>query len=317
MKSLLSLRVISKLRVAEHIIAIDLVSEDGEDLPVYEPGSHIDLHLAPGLSRCYSLYGRNSERNVYRIAVLREHEGRGGSRHIHDQLSLGDVISATPPRNNFPLHTAPHHVMFAGGIGITPVLSMAWSLWERRESFHLHYCGRSLDRMAFRGELTTAPFASNVSLYTNDAAPSEQLDINGVFSDTPPGTHFYTCGPTGFIDWVEKNGALYNLDSAHFHHEHFAAEIDTKGDEFEVFLARSKLTVNVHENETIASALLRIGLEIPISCAQGVCGNCITTVLEGIPDHRDQYLMDSEKKSNSLMTLCCSRAVSKRLTLDI
>lgn len=313
----LNLSVAARRLVAEDIIALELVSIDGKELPEFEAGSHIDLQLAEGLSRSYSLYGSSTERHVYRIAVLLEPDSRGGSRHVHNELKVGDKVIVTPPRNNFALRTAPHHVLFAGGIGITPMLSMAWALWEHGESFHLHYCARSLKRMALRDVLTTGPFARHVSLYLNDASPSEQLDIEAVLSTGPKGTHFYTCGPGGFIEWVEAKGLECGVDPMHMHHEYFTADVDTKGDEFEVFLAKSNITVKVHENESIAEALLKVGLEVPISCAQGVCGTCITPVLEGTPDHRDQYLMESEKESNKMMTVCCSRAFSSRLVLDI
>lgn len=316
-RQFLNLKITAKRQVADDIVALDLVSSDGKELPEFEAGSHIDLQLAEGISRSYSLYGSSTERHVYRIAVLREPDSRGGSRYIHDALNVGDRVNATPPRNNFSLHEAPHHVLFAGGIGVTPMLSMAWTLWERGESFHLHYCARSLTRMALRDALTTGPFAKHVSLYLNDASPAEQLDIEAVLTNAPQGTHFYTCGPGGFIEWIETKASQCSIDPQYLHHEYFTAEVDTKGNGFEVFLAKSNITVKVHENESIADALFKVGLDVPISCAQGVCGTCITPVLEGTPDHRDQYLMTSEKESNKMMTLCCSRALSSRLVLDI
>ncbi len=314
----LTLRVAAKRTLADDIVALELVGTDRAVLPPFEAGAHIDLKLPNGLIRSYSLYGRTSEPDVYRIAVLREANGRGGSHYVHDELRTGDLLTVGTPRNNFPLRPAAFHLLLAGGIGITPLLSMAWALFSQAQPFRLYYFARTESRMAFRDELATAPFASQAHFHCTDD-PSRKLALQATLAGLPSGTHIYTCGPAGFIDWVETSGRAAGLPKERMHHELFAAAapIETSGASFDVFLARSNISVNVAAHESIVNALQRVGIDVPVSCEQGVCGTCVTAVLDGLPEHRDSYLMDEERTSNRMMTLCCSRSRTARLVLDL
>lgn len=311
----LSLRVASRRLVAEDILAFDLVESNGALLPAFEPGAHINLHLPGGHIRSYSLYGRPDERDRYRIAVLRAEDGRGGSKVVHDALQNGDVVMTSAPANCFALVEAPMTWLFAGGIGITPLICMAWSLWLRGRRFALHYCARSALKMAFRDELANLPFADSVHLHFNDDVLP--LDPALVLRESASEAHVYTCGPAGFIDWIEQAARSVGIAGSQLHHERFSGETDSSGPEFEVYLATSKRRLPVRPGETMLEAITRAGISVNAVCEQGVCGACLTPVLDGKPDHRDQVLTDEEREANRLVALCCSRSFSACLTLDL
>jgi len=316
---MISVTVLRKKQEATGIFSYELARPDGAALPGFSAGSHIDVTVPGGLTRQYSLCNDATEQHRYRIAVLRDPTSRGGSVAMHDQLKEGDTVQISEPRNHFPLVHAQKTLLFAGGIGVTPLLCMAQRLSHIGADFTLHYCTRSPDRTAFRDEIDNSPFAANVAYHHDDGDAAQKLDLAKVIAKPDPGTHLYVCGPTGFIDWVVKTAQQQGWPSDHVHLEYFgAAPQDTTGDQaFQVKIASSGQVYEVPADKTVTTALLEHGVEILVSCEQGVCGTCITRVLEGECDHRDLYFTDEEKAKHDQFTPCCSRAKSKILVLDL
>ncbi len=300
------------------VVVLDLGRADGAALPAFEAGAHVDIHVAPGLVRQYSLCSDPAEVSVYRLGVLKDPASRGGSVQVHDSLHEGREVQISAPRNLFPLAAdARRSILLGGGIGITPMIAMAHALHRQGADFELHYCGRSRSRSAFLDELAKAPFAARVVTHFDDEEAAQRLDLAAVLGKADTGTHMYTCGPSGFMDWVIAGARAQGYDEAQIHKEYFQVEVDASGGGFEVVAARSNKTVQVAEGQTILDALAQVGIKIDISCEQGVCGTCMCEVLEGEPDHRDVYLTDEEKAANDQILVCCSRAKTNKLVLDI
>ena len=320
MSSLIRVRVAARQDEALDICSLDLVPVDGGALPAFTAGAHIDLHVPGGLVRQYSLCNAPGETHRYRIAVLRDAASRGGSTTVHDQLQVGTVLDIGIPRNLFELHpSAPHHLLLAGGIGITPLLAMAEQLAAKGAAFTLHHATRSRERTPFVAQLAASPFAAQVHHHFDDGAPDQKLDLTATLRGAPAGSHLYVCGPTGFMEAVLAEGRTQGWDEARLHREYFAAApTGTAGDGgFELELASSGRVIPVAADQTALAALLAAGLDIPMSCEQGVCGTCLTGVKRGEPDHRDQYLTPEERAANNQFLPCCSRARSARLVLDL
>lgn len=315
----LSVRVQHRNDEADGICSFDLVAVDGTPLPPFTAGSHIDVHLAPGLVRQYSLCNDPSERHRYRIAVLREPQSRGGSVAMHSQIREGQILTISEPRNHFPLVPASRSLLLAGGIGITPILSMAHTLHAQGAAFEMHYCGRSASRMAFRDELAAAPFGEHVQMHVDDGELSQRFDAAKQLANPQSDVHLYVCGPAGFMDHVLSTAKACRWPEIQLHREYFAAApIDTSGDgAFEVTLARSGISHQVPAGKSVLEVLLAQGLDLPYSCESGVCGTCLIRVLEGTPDHRDSFLTDAERIAGNQFLPCCSRARSPVLVLDL
>nr|WP_311732122.1 PDR/VanB family oxidoreductase [Variovorax paradoxus] len=302
------------------ITAFDLVEADGTALPPFTPGSHIDVHLANGLIRQYSLCNDPRETHRYQIATLRVAAGRGGSRAMHEAVHVGDPILISAPKNHFPLaQDATHSLLLAGGIGITPLLCMAEHLWAIAHPFALHYGARAIKRMAFRERILQSPFAHRVKLHFDDGPAGPGLDLPALLHHPQAGVHLYTCGPKGFMDAVLSTARHAGWPEGQLHFEFFGAEaVERTGDQaFELQLARSGRIVRVAANQTVLAALVAAGVQVPSSCEQGVCGTCATRVLQGIPEHRDLLLAPEEQAANDVFLPCCSRAKSARLLLDL
>jgi vanillate O-demethylase ferredoxin subunit len=316
---MISVKVLHKKQEALGIASFELVRPDGAALPGFSAGSHIDVQVPGGLTRQYSLCNDAAEQHRYRIAVLRDAASRGGSVGMHDALKEGDMLLISEPRNHFPLVHGQKSILLAGGIGVTPLLCMAQRLQAIGADFTMHYGARSADRMAFRDEIAASPFAARVQLHFDDGAADQKFDAAAVLARPEAGTHIYICGPTGFIDYVTQAASRLGWPSEQVHLEYFgAAPQDTTGDQaFQVKLASSGATYEIPANQTVVQALQAKGVEILVSCEQGVCGTCITRVLEGECDHRDLYFTDEEKAKNDQFTPCCSRARSKVLVLDL
>jgi len=316
---MLKVRVVRKDIEALDICTVEFKSIDRRPLPAFSAGSHIDVHLPNGLIRQYSLCNAPSERHRYVIAVLKDPATRGGSQAIHE-LRTGDVLAISEPRNHFLLaHNARRSLLFAGGIGITPILCMAERLAAIGEAFEMHYCSRSKERTAFIDRIVGAPFASQVSFHFDDGPPDQRLDMNELLAFPEPGTHVYVCGPKGFIEAVLKVARAVGWAEANLHSEFFSAQ-QTKSDtdgSFEVMLASSGRLIVIPGDKTVVQALSEAGIEIATSCEEGVCGTCVTRVLEGQPDHRDFILTTEQQQLNDQFMPCCSRAVSERLVLDL
>jgi vanillate O-demethylase ferredoxin subunit len=315
----LAVQVVRKTQEARDIASFELAGVDGACLPAFSAGSHIDVQVPGGLTRQYSLCNDSGEQHRYRIAVLRDPSSRGGSAAMHDAVHEGDVLRISGPRNHFPLHHASRSLLFAGGIGVTPLLCMAQRLSAIGADFALHYCTRSPERAAFREEIKVSAFADFVQFHYDCGAPSQKLNLDEVLVAPDPGTHMYVCGPTGFIDHVTGTAKAHGWSGEQIHLEYFgAAPQDTAADTaFDVKVASSGKTYRVEAGQSVVQALQSQGVEILTSCEQGVCGTCITRVLEGEPDHRDMYFTEEERAKNDQFTPCCSRARSKSLVLDL
>ena len=301
------------------IASFELVKPDGSALPGFSAGSHIDVQVPGGLTRQYSLCNDAAEQHRYRIAVLRDANSRGGSSAMHDAVKEGDTLLISEPRNHFPLVHAQRTLLFAGGIGVTPLLCMAQRLATSGAAFELHYCTRSAERTAFRDEIAASSYAGRVQFHFDDGDAAQKLDLEALLRQRDAGTHIYVCGPTGFIDWVVKTADRLGWSKEQVHLEYFsAAPQDTTGDRpFQVKIASSGAVYDVPADQTIVHALQEHGIEILTSCEQGVCGTCITRVLQGECDHRDLYFTDEEKAKHDQFTPCCSRAKSPLLVLDL
>lgn len=315
----LTVKVLRKTQEAQDIASFELARVDGGPLPAFSAGSHIDVQVPGGLTRQYSLCNDDQESHRYRIAVLRDAASRGGSAGMHDALHTGDVLTISTPRNHFPLVRAERTVLLAGGIGVTPLLSMAQRLAAVGADFELHYCTRSAERTAFRAEIAASPFAGRVHFHFDDGDAGQKLNAAALLASPAAGTHVYICGPTGFIDHVVGTTVTQGWDKANVHLEYFgAAPQDTANDgSFEVQIASSGKTYTVAKDQSVVQALAAHDIEILTSCEQGVCGTCITRVLQGECDHRDLYFTDEEKAANDQFTPCCSRAKGKLLVLDL
>lgn len=315
----IDVRVVGKRLEADRICSFELEAADGGELPVFTAGAHVDVHLPGGLVRQYSLCNRPGERGRYLLGVLLDPASRGGSIALHERVKEGDLLSISAPRNHFPLQDgARHSLLLAGGIGVTPILAMAESLAMQNADFAFHYCARSRSGAAFLDRIAHAPWASVAHFHFDDGAPEQRLDLGALLSKPAPGCHLYVCGPAGFIDAVICAAEIAGWPADAVHYERFSnTQPQGAASMFEVVLARSGKTVNVSAGQSVVEALAVAGIEIPVSCEQGVCGTCVTRVLEGEPDHRDAYFTPAEQAKNDQFTPCCSRAKSSRLMLDL
>ncbi|MFB9536483.1 MULTISPECIES: PDR/VanB family oxidoreductase [Streptomyces] len=295
---------------ADGVLALTLRHSLGEPLPDWEPGAHIDVVLGPGLERQYSLCGDPADRSAWRIAVLREPDGRGGSAHVHEQVGPGAKVRVRGPRNNFSLEPAPRYRFVAGGIGITPILPMLAAAEASGAEWTLLYGGRTRRSMAFGEEL--GRYGDRVTIAPEDE--TGLLDLPSVLDDVPEGTLVYCCGPGPLLDAVEARSPSGVLRVERFRPK----ERETGGDtEFEVELAQSGRTLTVAPDVSVLDTVRAAGIEVLYSCAEGTCGTCETDVLEGEPDHRDSVLTDDERAAGETMLICVSRCRGKRLVLDL
>jgi vanillate monooxygenase ferredoxin subunit len=316
--SQLTVRVVRKQVEADGICSFELADPDGAPLPPFTAGSHIDVQIPGGFTRQYSLCNHPDERHRYVIAVLNDAQSRGGSRAMHEAVEEGSTLQISAPRNHFPIKLdAPRHLLLAGGIGVTPMLCMAQCLASEARAFAMHYCARSRARAAFVEQLGSAPYADRVVFYFDDEDAAQKLDIHGLLAEAGADVHLYVCGPKGFMDAVLETARRLGWAEDRLHYEFFAASVDTTGGAFEVKLASSGKTIAVPAEQTVAEALAAAGIEVPVSCGQGICGTCLVRVLEGEPDHRDLYLSPEEQARNDQFTPCCSRAKSHTLVLDL
>ncbi len=314
---LIDVVIASRIEQGAGIAVMELVPVNGKPLPSFTAGAHIDVHIGSEFIRQYSLCNDPANPELYRIGVLNDPNSRGGSVKISKEFSENDQIKISAPRNHFPLFDgAKKSILAGGGIGITPMIAMAHSLQKADELFELHYCTRSKGAGAFEQELVKS-FGDKVIFHYDDENKAQLFSPQATFSPVDPSTHIYVCGPTGFMDWVINNAKEMGYPSEQVHFEYFSADVDVTGDSFEVYCDQSDITVTVGAKESIAKALRKSGIKVNMSCEEGVCGTCITDVLEGEPDHRDHFLTDEEKADNDQIALCCSRAKGQRLVIDL
>lgn len=309
-------RITRRSIVGDNIIHLVIEPAAGVVFPEWEPGAHIDLHLRGDLIRQYTLMGEPGS-GGYEIAVQLEPESRGGSRTIF-RLQEGADVTISAPRNHFRLdESARSIVLFSGGIGMTPLLAMARRLHALGKDFSWHISVRSKDRLPMADLLERLAFKDKIQVHLDDGEPGQQLNASAILMSLPDGAHLYVCGPFGYMTYLTKLANESGLDESRVHLEHFGAEIDVDGDPFTVVARRSGKTMEVGPNETILEVLTREGFEIATSCKNGVCGTCVTGVLEGKPDHRDFVLTSEEKARNDRVAACCSRSQTPLLVLDL
>lgn len=316
----LKVRVRATTYEAQHILGFELVPLDpATALPAFTAGAHIELHLPGGLRRSYSLLNDPQETHRYCIGVNRDAHSRGGSRYMHEQLRTGAVLTIGVPRNLFAMdESSPFNVFIAGGIGITPMLSMIARSQALGTPWRLHYAARTRQHAGFLDVLAHYQDAPGAEVLLNfDQEPGgRMLDLNAVIAAIPEGAHVYACGPTPLLAAYEQ--ATANLPPERVHREYFAAQETAATDgSYTVTLARSQRTLQIQPGQTLLDGLIAIGAEPTFSCQQGICGTCEVKVLEGTPDHRDMVLTDAEKAANDRMMVCCSGAQSTRLVLDL
>ncbi|WP_430667215.1 PDR/VanB family oxidoreductase [Jatrophihabitans telluris] len=291
------------------IRSFELARHNGEMLPSWEPGAHVDLHLPSGTVRQYSLCSDPADLRRYRIAVLDVDGGRGGSREAHRALEVGDRVRVSAPRNHFPLHSAPEYLLIAGGIGITPILPMARSLAAGTAAVRLVYVGRSRPSMAFIDELTA--LGVDTRIVTDDV--DGRLDLSALDIGSAA---VYACGPVGLLDALAERVPSQSLHVERFTAEPAARDAHRGSDIFEVELAQSGLVLVVQPGVSVLQAIRSAGVDVPSSCEMGICGTCETKVLSGDIDHYDDLLTEAERASGATMMICVSRSRGPRLTLD-
>jgi vanillate O-demethylase ferredoxin subunit len=315
----LQLTVTKKTEEATDIFSFEFACPLGVELPPFSAGAHIDVHVRPGLVRQYSLCNDPSERHRYVIAVLCDADSRGGARTLHSELHEGDTVTVGAPRNHFALAPAGRALLIGGGIGITPLLSMAEWLNHSDTGYQMHYCARSAANAAFCERLRAPVFDGRVHFHFDDGGAAQKMALPALLAEPDPELHLYVCGPTGFIDYVVDNARDHGWPAANIHREYFSnQDLDTTHDgSFDIQIASSGIVLPVAAEESVSSVLVRNGIAIPISCEQGVCGTCLTGILAGEPEHRDLCLSDEERARNDQFTPCCSRAKGKLLVLDL
>ena len=309
-----TLVVTGKRAAADGVVELVLAHPGGRRLPDWAPGAHVDLMLPNGSTRQYSLCGSRWDAFRYRVGVLREPAGRGGSAFVHDRLQVGDTVGVGGPRNNFALVPSARYLFIAGGIGITPLLPMVHQADVLSADWDLVYGGRRRSSMAFLDEL--AGYGDRVHVHPEDE--DGLLDLPAWLGEVRPDTAVYCCGPGPLLDAVERacrGWPPYALRTERFVAKEQRAPVrDTP---FEVRLARSGTAVTVTPEVTVLDAVRAAGAQVLSSCQQGTCGTCETDVVQGVPDHRDSILGDAERAAGDCMFICVSRSCSDRLVLDL
>lgn len=316
----LQVRIAARTQEAVDICAFELVATDAQQLPAFSAGSHVDVTV-DGITRQYSLCNDPAESHRYLIAVLKDPKGRGGSVKIHERLQVGDTVRISAPRNHFHLASgARRHLLLAGGIGVTPILCMAERLASLGMDFDMHYCVRSRDRAAFFQRIEQSRFSPRVRFHYDDGPPEQKLDIPALLGTSQPRTHVYVCGPKGFMEAVLGTARECGWPEEQLHYEFFASDAAAPRQDdgsFQVKLASSGRVIPVGAEQSVTQALAVAGVEVLTSCEQGVCGTCVTRILDGIPDHRDMYFTPQEQAANDQFTPCCSRSKTPLLVLDL
>lgn len=311
----LDLVVARRATVADGVITLDLRDPAGAALPAWAPGAHIDLLLGPGLTRQFSLCGDPADGSGWRIAVLCEPAGRGGSAYVHAAVGEGSRLRVRGPRNHFPLEPADRYLFITGGIGITPILPMMAAADAAGRPWTLTYGGRTAASMAFRADLP-ARYPGHVRIRPQDE--TGLLDLAAILGRPQPGILVYCCGPGPLLDAVQGYCAGWPAGTLHL--ERFSAPPAAywpAGLAFEVELAQAGLTLTVAPGRSILDVIESAGVPVLSSCTEGTCGTCETAVLAGVPEHRDSVLSPAEHAAGDTMMICVSRSVTRRLVLDI
>lgn len=310
----LPLVITGKSLVTDEVCRLDLRRADGTPLPPWEPGAHIELDLAPGIRRAYSLCGDRDDRESYAVAALRQSASRGGPARADHALQLGDAVQASLPRNHFPLVNAGRYLFLAGGIGIAPIMPMIAHAAGRGIPWRLHYGGRDRSSMPFLGTLE-AKYGPLVRAHLDGV--QQPLPVEQILEGATAGTAIYGAGPGAMVDALEAFHDPTTGTSLHVERFPEVSSPIPPEQGYEVVAARAGMTIKIPPGCSVLQALRSAGIGIPSSCQEGLCGTCETRVLEGVPDHQDLFLTDEERSSNLTMLVCVSGCLSRRLVLDV
>lgn len=315
----LAVRVAAIRQEADDIRSFELVDVRGQPLPGFTPGAHVDVYMPGNMVRQYSLCSSDSDLCRYLIAVKLEPASRGGSAHMHHSVKRDDVLTIGVPRNAFPLDpSATQSLFLAGGIGVTPIVSMVESLLRRNQSVELDMFARSPAHMPFRSFLHQPALRGRLRALEGMDAGGVRRYLETRLADQPAGMHLYVCGPGGFVEAVRGAAAHWTAGAVHVEAFGAAPAPSAAVDQaFQLRLARSGLEICVPAHSSMLQALRERGVEVEASCEQGICGTCMARVLEGVPDHRDSFLSEEERFEGERVMLCVSRARSERLVLDL
>ncbi|MFT4270490.1 MAG: PDR/VanB family oxidoreductase [Pantoea sp.] len=321
MSTTLQVVVDGMFRQGRHNLAVNLVAENGQPLPCWQPGAHIDVHLREGLVRQYSLTGQSDNTRHYQICIARDQQSRGGSRYVHEMLRPGQVLRISPPRNLFPMQPAGKVILMAAGIGITPLYAMAEALEAAGVPFVLHYYVKQRGDEAFLPELSK-PFQHGFcEIWHSSEGRSPRSHAPAELLDPAEDTHLYLCGPAGFMSHIRATAIRHGWQEQHIHTEAFKplTAVAAQGEAgFTVTLASTGQQWPVAPGQTIATVLLENGVDVPLSCEMGMCGACLTRVTEGEIDHRDTVQSAAEKSApEQYIALCCSRSLSRNLVIEL
>jgi len=290
---------------------------DDANLPAFDSGSHIVVHMDNGRFRnAYSLTSPLDDASHYQISVRLEEASRGGSRFLHERVRENDELEIGAPGNLFGLSPrAGRHVLIAGGIGITPFMTHIQTLAREDAAFELHYCFRNRRSAAYLDDLPATLGPDRLHVYESDTGG--KLDIAALLAAQPADAHVYVCGPSALNDAVVATARAAGWDASRIHFEQFRNEVDATGGAFEVTLRKSGLTLPVGPDDTLLRVIEKAGVKVDCMCREGICGSCETAIVEGEADHRDNYLSDDEKASQKTIMLCVSRCKGQRLVLDL
>lgn len=304
------------LQLTDSVKSFAFAGEQGEELPEYRPGAHLALTLdteGRTLLRRYSLVSDPADRREYRIAVLRDPASAGGSKHLHDRLRVGDTVEVDGPHSELKfVEDAPHTVLIAGGIGITPMLSLLRSLTVAERSVEIHYASRRHDQCAFQAEVRALAGDRGKFYFSN---LGQRLDLPALLEPQSREAHVYVCGPRGLIDAVRRSAEKLGHPRSGVHFESFGPRWSPSDRPVELTLAQSGLTLQVPPGTTLLDAMVDAGAFVPYECKRGECATCVATVLEGDVEHRDLCLDDVQRASS--VCTCVSWARDGRLVLDI
>jgi ferredoxin-NADP reductase/predicted pyridoxine 5'-phosphate oxidase superfamily flavin-nucleotide-binding protein len=316
----LALKITGVRQLTKTIRAYELRDVNGQQLPDFKAGAHLDVpvRLADGSlgTRCYSITSNPLHRNVYEIAVLREDRGTGGSKSVHEEFRMDLILHCSLPKNHFPLDDkASRVILIAGGIGITPIRSMAYEAQARGQDFELHYAIKSRSDAAYLEQLEIE-FGKKLTTYAADA--EGRLNVQALLSNDLVGQQFYICGPARLIETAVQTAQQLGLDASRVRYERFNKLVDQGANHaVTVTLAKSGKVLNVPATSSILDVIQQAGVNAPASCRTGNCGMCAVKVLEGNPDHRDEALSKAQREGEKLMCICVSRATGNTLTLDL
>jgi ferredoxin-NADP reductase len=311
------LRVLSVTPETDEINIYELVDMDGAELPAFEAGAHIEIGLTEKIVRQYSLCNDPRERHRYVIAVKFDKQGRGGSRFVHEEIGVGAILRNWKLRNSFCLdETAANYILVAGGVGITPIMSMMARLKYLGRRFTLHYCARSEAKAAFRDSLLGGEYASQVMFHYSEKEASRQWQLSDALAVAEPGTQIYCCGPAGLVAGVKDATTLWSAGTVHFEFFSAASSLSPQTDEtFSVKAARGGDVYSIPPDKTILQVLREHRVYVESACEAGACGTCRVRYIDGMPDHRDMYLTEGER--SEFVMVCVSRSKTSCLTLDL